>query len=123
MAKSIRVRKVLGGGMRQVGFMAATALYALDNNVERLAEDHQRASEISAILKNQSYVEKVELTETNIVIFYLNRNLSEEKFLNDLLLKDIKISNMGQGKLRIVTHLDYTSKMHEKFLDVLSNYN
>lgn len=120
MTKAMRVRKVLGGGMRQIGFMAAAGIYALDNHLERLAEDHKRASEIAEILSSQLYVKKVEPTETNIVIFYLANGISESGFMEYLLQKNITISNMGQGKLRIVTHLDYTSEMHKKFLEVLS---
>ncbi|MBT0608908.1 threonine aldolase family protein [Aequorivita echinoideorum] len=123
MKKAMRVRKVLGGGMRQIGFMAAAGLFALENNVERLAEDHKRASEIAEVLAQLEYVKKVEPTETNIVIFYLAVGISDEKFMEDLAQKNIRISNMGQGKLRIVTHLDYTQEMHERFLEVLKNYN
>jgi len=122
MKKAMRVRKVLGGGMRQIGFMAAAGIYALDNNMERLADDHKKASEISEVLTQQSYVKKVEPTETNIVIFYLSEEISEEKFIQDLAEKNIKISSMGQGKLRIVTHLDYTDEMHVKFLVILKAY-
>ena len=122
MKKAMRVRKVLGGGMRQIGFMAAAGIYALDNNVERLAEDHRKASEISEMLLKLPYVKKVEPTETNIVIFYLAEGISEEKFMDDLLQKNVKISAMGQGKLRIVTHLDYTDEMHGNFLEILKNY-
>jgi threonine aldolase len=112
----------LGGGMRQIGFMAAAGIYALDNHIERLADDHKKAAEISEVLAQQSYVKSVEQTETNIVIFYLSEGISEEKFMQDLLQKNIKISGMGQGKLRIVTHLDYTNEMHERFLEILKNY-
>ncbi|MEZ4882333.1 MAG: GntG family PLP-dependent aldolase [Flavobacteriaceae bacterium] len=122
MKKAMRVRKVLGGGMRQIGFMAAAGIYALENNMERLADDHKKALEISEMLLKQSYIKKVEPTETNIVIFYLSEGISGEKFIDDLLKKNIKISGMGQGKLRIVTHLDYTGTMHEKFLETLNNY-
>jgi threonine aldolase len=122
MQKAMRVRKVLGGGMRQIGFMAAAGIYALENHVQRLAEDHKKASEIAEILSKQPFVKKVEPTETNIVIFYLSEGIAEEKFIQDLLQKNIKISGMGQGKLRIVTHLDYTDEMHEKFLEILKNY-
>lgn len=119
MKKAIRVRKVLGGGMRQIGFMAAAGLYALENNIERLAEDHKKAAEIASVLAGQAYVKKVEPTETNIVIFYLSEKFSEEDFLKKLLQKNIKISTMGQGKLRVVTHLDYTDGMHQLFLETL----
>ncbi|KAA3619237.1 MAG: aminotransferase class I/II-fold pyridoxal phosphate-dependent enzyme [Flavobacterium sp.] len=122
MENAIRVRKVLGGGMRQVGFMAAAGIYALDNNINRLEEDHRRAKEISEVLKARPYINKVEPTETNIVIFYLADSLSEENFISDLQKKKILISNMGHGKLRVVTHLDYTEDMHAYFLEVLENY-
>src|SRR5690554_3749469 len=56
MKKAMRVRKVLGGGMRQIGFMAAAGIYALDNNLGRLAEDHKRASEIAEVLAKKSFV-------------------------------------------------------------------
>ena len=121
MKNAMRVRKVLGGGMRQVGYMAAAAIYALDNHVERLAEDQQRASEIAETLENRDYVREVEPVETNIVIFYLNQESDEESFLEQLENNRIRISNMGQGKLRIVTHLDYTRQMHQRFLEVLKN--
>jgi threonine aldolase len=123
MKKAMRTRKVLGGGMRQIGFMAAGGIYALDNHLDRLADDHKKASEISELLSKQSYIKKVEPTETNIVIFYLAEHISEEKFMDDLLQKNIKISSMGQEKLRIVTHLDYTDEMHDNFLKILNNYS
>lgn len=122
MEKAMRVRKVLGGGMRQIGFMTAAGLYALDNHFERLTEDHKKAWEIASCLAQQSYIKNVEQTETNIVIFYLSEGIPEEKFLKDLNKNHIRISTMGQGKLRIVTHLDYTDTMHEKFLQYLTDY-
>ncbi len=120
MVKAMRVRKVLGGGMRQIGFMAAAGIYALDNHMERLEEDHKRASEIANLLSQLAFVKKVEPTETNIVIFYLAESISEERFMDKLRHKNVKISTMGQGKLRIVTHLDYTEDRHHQFLDILT---
>ncbi len=119
MKNAIRVRKVLGGGMRQVGFMAAAGIFALDNNVDRLAGDHRRASEIGEVLGKQDYIKEVESVETNIVIFYLKDPTAEAEFLGRLNNEKIRISNMGQGKLRIVTHLDYTADMHHRFLALL----
>jgi len=121
MKNAIRIRKVLGGGMRQVGFMAAAGIYALDNHLEKLKKDNERALEISNFLKNQAYVKKVEPTETNIVIFYLKDADKESEFMNQLSEKNIRISNMGQGKLRIVTHLDYSEEMHQYFMETLQN--
>lgn len=119
MKNAMRVRKVLGGGMRQIGFMAAAGIYALDNHIDRLATDHKRAAEIGEVLQGQAYVKEVEPVETNIVIFYLQNSSDEEKFMKRLQKENIRISNMGQGKLRIVTHLDYSEEMHQKFTEVL----
>tara|TARA_R110002051_G_scaffold277424_1_gene338751 strand:+ start:1764 stop:2786 length:1023 start_codon:yes stop_codon:yes gene_type:complete len=120
MSKALRVRKVLGGGMRQAGFLAAAALYALDNNIERLAKDHKKAKEIGDVLTNLSFIKKVEPIETNIIIFEIKEEqLSAIDFLNKLIKNDVHIIGMGQGKLRIVTHLDYTDEMHHEFLGIL----
>jgi threonine aldolase len=122
MQRAIRIRKTLGGAMRQVGFLAAAGLYALDNHIERLAEDHKKATEIAEVLRKQDYIKYVEPTETNIVIFYLRDGLEIDKFLSDMRERNVEISTMGQGKLRMVTHLDYTQEMHEYFLGILTKY-
>ena len=111
IAKALRVRKLFGGAMRQAGFLAAAAIYALDNNVERLAEDHKRAKQIGSVLESCSYVQKVEPIETNIVIFYVNKEIDPMDFIAKMESKGILLISMGQGKLRIVTHLDFTEKM------------
>ena len=120
MDKALRVRKILGGGMRQAGYLAAAAVYALDHNIERLAEDHQKALEIGRILENLHFIRKVEPIETNIIIFEIDgKVITEEDFVSKLAEKEISIIGMGQGKLRIVTHMDYTDIMHDSFLTIL----
>ena len=120
MDKALRVRKILGGGMRQAGYLAAAAVYALDHNIERLAEDHQKALEIGRILENLHFIRKVEPIETNIIIFEIDEEvITEEDFVSKLAEKQISIIGMGQGKLRIVTHMDYTDIMHDSFLTTL----
>lgn len=117
---AIRIRKILGGGMRQAGFLAAAGIFALDNHIDRLAEDHQKAQEIGTLLQGLDFIKKVEPIETNIIIFELDESkLMEQEFLKRLAEQQISIIGMGQGKLRIVTHLDYNDKMHHKFLEVL----
>lgn len=119
MQNAIRVRKVLGGGMRQVGYMAAAGIYALDNHMDRLIEDHKKATEIGKVLQTLSFVKSVEPIDTNIIIFTIDRN--EEEFIAQMAEKNIHFYGMGQGKLRFVTHLDYTHQMHEYFInDVLT---
>lgn len=118
--KALRIRKIFGGGMRQAGFLAAAASYALDHHVKRLAEDHKKASEIGNVLEELPYIKRVEPIETNIIIFEIDENkMNSEAFVGKLKEKDIHIIGMGQGKLRIVTHMDYTIHMHQKLLDIL----
>ena len=119
ISQALRVRKVLGGGMRQVGYLAACGLYAIENNFKRLSEDHEKASEIEYVLNNISFVSTVEKVETNIVIFQLDPKINSDFFLKKLKDKGVSIISMGDNKLRIVTHLDYTTEMHKMFLNIL----
>lgn len=118
--KALRVRKILGGGMRQAGYLAAAGLYALDHHLARLEEDHRRAREIGQVLQTLSWVARVETVETNIIIFEVLPEIEPKSVLEMLASKGIKISHMGQGKLRMVTHLDYKQVMHEYVLETLS---
>ncbi|CAM4343084.1 low specificity L-threonine aldolase [Zobellia roscoffensis] len=118
--KALRIRKIFGGGMRQAGFLAAAGIYALDHHIERLAVDHQKAREIGEVLQSLTYIRNVECIETNIIIFEIDeRVMSGAIFVEKLKEKDVHIIGMGQGKLRIVTHLDYTSDMHNRFIKIL----
>ncbi|CDF81066.1 L-allo-threonine aldolase [Formosa agariphila KMM 3901] len=119
MTHALRIRKMLGGGMRQGGFLAAAGLYALDHNIDRLKDDHTKAKELSLILQSLHIVKHVEPTETNIVIFELAKDVNSEDFILKLKANNITISDMGQGKLRLVTHIDYTDNMHSKTLETL----
>ena len=121
MKGAIRIRKIFGGGMRQVGYLAAVGLYALDNNIDRLKEDHRKAKEIGEVLSSLSQVKIVEPLETNIIIFELNDNVNENAFVQKLADNNIHIIGMGGGKLRMVTHLDYTDVMHDKFLSIIKD--
>ncbi|RYH74647.1 aminotransferase class I/II-fold pyridoxal phosphate-dependent enzyme [Flavobacteriaceae bacterium 144Ye] len=121
MKNAVRIRKVFGGNMRQVGYLAAAGLYALENNINRLKDDHSKAKDIETVLKTLPFIQSVEPVETNIIIFELQKGISESAFVQKLDDNGIKIIGMGSGKLRIVTHLDYTNVMHDKFLSVLRN--
>lgn len=119
MKRALRVRKILGGGMRQAGYLAAAGLYALQNNVGRLEEDHRRAKQLADFLKQLPWVESVEPVETNILIFAIKPHLDETALIEKLKQKNIHISSLGRGKLRIVTHLDYKEVMHQYVLETL----
>lgn len=104
-----RIRKRFGGGMRQAGYLAAAGIYALENHIERLAEDREKAQVLKSALEKCSWVDRIEPVETNIVIFYLKEGMSQEAFMNTLKENGILAVSMGQGKLRFVTHLDINS--------------
>ncbi|WP_343592024.1 GntG family PLP-dependent aldolase [Flavobacterium sp.] len=120
--RALRIRKILGGGMRQVGYLAAAGLYALAHNIERLAEDHRRAKEIAKILSTKPWIASIEPVETNILIFSLAEGYSDQLLIEKLKQKNILISSLGHNKLRIVTHLDYKEVMHTYVLETLSKF-
>ena len=119
IAKALRIRKLFGGAMRQTGFLAAAAIYALDHHVERLADDHLKAKELGRVLQEAAYVTKVEPIETNIIIFYVDEKIGATHFIEKMKDKNILLTPMGEGRIRIVTHLDYTDEMHEILLKEL----
>ncbi len=109
--KARKVRKVFGGGMRQTGYIAAAGIYALDNNVARLKEDHKRAKELEKILKQLSYIDNILPVDTNILIFDLNKKINSADFEKKLLDNNIKAAAFGKQTVRFVTHLDFTDDM------------
>ena len=121
IAQALRVRKLFGGAMRQVGYLAAAGIYALDNHIERLAIDHNRAKILGRTLQNCAFVKNVEPIETNIVIFNVVETISEEAFISRLNDAGIGLISMGQGKLRMVTHIDFTEEMLESVVHTLEN--
>lgn len=104
--KARRIRKVFGGGMRQVGILAAGGLYALHNNIERIKEDHRRAKKIEQHIIQANWIESVIPVETNIVVAHL-KNISETDAVEKLSKSGIKCVAFGKGRIRFVTHLDF----------------
>lgn len=112
--KARRVRKVFGGGMRQAGFLAAAGIYALQNNVARLAEDHAHAKQIAAAIEKRDFVKKVLPVETNIIIFELNDSISAPALVSKLKEHDILGYAISPNRVRLVVHLDISKEMVEK---------
>ena len=115
-----RIRKVLGGGMRQAGFLAAAGIYALDNHIGRLSEDHERAKKLALALRDKAYVEKVLPVDTNIVIFTLSNSKLAADFVNKLREVGILAVTFGKHDVRFVTHLDFDDQQLEKCIDILN---
>ncbi len=119
IADARRVRKAMGGGMRQAGYLAAAGLYALQHHVERLAEDHRHARLLAATLAELPYVTHIRPVETNIVIFDLAPQYTPAAFLDFLQQQGIKASAFGPQTIRFVTHLDVSTEMVEEAIGVL----
>ncbi len=106
--KAKRVRKRLGGGWRQAGYLAAAGIYALDHNINRLKEDHTRASIIGETMAKLPEVENVLPVDTNIVILNLNHKILAADYVQQLNAKGIRATTFGKHQVRFVTHLDFT---------------
>lgn len=117
--KARRVRKVMGGGMRQAGYLAAAGIYALDHHVQRLKADNDRAKRIGAVLQQLPYVESVRPVMTNILIFDVKAPYTAASYLEKLAEKGIKATAFGPQTVRFVTHLDFTEPMLEETLKVI----
>lgn len=110
-----RFRKVMGGGWRQAGFLAAAGIYALDNNIERLSDDHRRAKAIGQMLSGKNFVKSVYPVTTNIVIFELSGDILAKDFVAAMAGKGIHCVTFGKHLVRFVTHLDFTDDQLEIF--------
>lgn len=120
--KARRVRKVLGGGMRQAGYLAAAGIYALDNHVSRLKEDHAKARKLGEVLDKLPWVVKVSPVATNIVIFHLIPSLNNKEVLAKLTKAGIGGVLFGPGQIRLVTHLDFSDEQLEDAIDILQRF-
>lgn len=105
-----RYRKLMGGGWRQAGYLAAAGIYALDHHVERLKEDHERARIISSNLKSYSFVADVQPVESNIIIFQTHNTVPAKSIVEKLAQKNVKCIAISSHQIRLVTHLDFTDE-------------
>ncbi|MBI3457243.1 MAG: aminotransferase class I/II-fold pyridoxal phosphate-dependent enzyme [Candidatus Rokubacteria bacterium] len=107
ITRARRMRKLLGGGMRQVGVLAAAGLIALDKMVERLAEDHANARRLAEGLAGLPHI-KIDLSrvQTNIVIFHVDRPGGTAELVEGSKARKVKIHAIGPASIRCVTHKD-----------------
>ena len=112
--KALRVRKFMGGGMRQAGYLAAAGIYALENNVVRLKEDHSKAKLIMNSINKCSFVQEIYPAETNIIIFKVKPEFRVSEILKDLKYEGILGSAFGPNDIRFVTHLDISESQTEE---------
>jgi threonine aldolase len=117
-----RVRKVMGGGMRQAGFLAAAGTYALENQVNRLAVDHRLASLLGSSLEQLNWVDSVLPVDTNIVIFTVNELISVKEVSEYLVAHNIRVLAMSSTQIRMVTHIDVTAEMVDFVIEKLNHF-
>ena len=119
--KARRIRKVFGGGMRQAGIIAAGGIYALENNVERLAEDHLHAKQLAIALSEKDFVGEMLPVETNIMIFEVKGRFTAQELSNKLKEENILTIAISPTQVRIVVHLDISAEMIERTLQVIKS--
>ena len=117
--KARRVRKVFGGGMRQGGYLAAACIYALENNVERLQDDHNHAKQLAAVLRNKDFAGIISPVETNILIFEVKGKYTPVTFAEYLKQHNVLCMPISPTQVRMVTHLDVTKEMVQKLVDII----
>ncbi|MBL7824191.1 MAG: aminotransferase class I/II-fold pyridoxal phosphate-dependent enzyme [Saprospiraceae bacterium] len=115
-----RIRKAMGGGMRQVGILAAAGIYALDHHLEKLVTDHVHAKKIEETLLKQSYISKVIPVQTNIIIFDLAEHISTDLFIKTMRDHEINCTGFGKRSIRLVTHLDISESMVQEVCETLN---
>ena len=118
--KARRIRKVFGGGMRQAGFIAAAGIYALQNNIDRLSEDHYHASQIARAIYKKEFVKQILPVETNIIIFELNESIYAPGLVAKLKEHDILGYAISPNRVRLVVHLDISKEMVNKTIEVFN---
>ena len=118
--KARRIRKVFGGGMRQAGYLAAAGIYALENNIERLALDHRHAQQIVAALKETDFIGDMYPVETNIIIFEVTGKYSAQSLTEKLKENNILAMAISATQIRMVLHLDVTEEMVKETISVIA---
>ena len=118
-----KIRKALGGGMRQAGIIASAGIYSFNHMIDRLEEDHESAQILAKKLsKIKNLFVDLGLVKTNIVFIYLKHNrLSDEEFLFQLKENNIKIDYKGNRKFRLVTHHDFKKNEIDTVVSTMSN--
>lgn len=118
IVKARRIRKIFGGGMRQAGYLAAAGIFALDNNIERLAEDHLHAKRLAEALSKKDFIGEIFPVETNIVIFEVKGRYTAKELTATLKQQGILSIPIAPTQVRFVTHLDVSTTMIEEAIQV-----
>lgn len=120
ITKAHKFRKILGGGMRQAGILAAAAIYALENNIQRLKDDHKNAKYFAGEIAKLPYIDlDINSVQTNIVVY---RTTTDANALREALeLKGLLVTNEGSERMRAVFHLDVSREQTEKAIEIFKS--
>lgn len=115
-----KFRKILGGGMRQAGILAAAAIYALDNNIERLKDDHSNAKYFAEEISKLPFIDlDIKSVQTNIVVY---KTTTDANALREVLEeKGLLVTNEGAERMRAVFHLDVSREQTEKAVKIFKS--
>ena len=107
--------------MRQAGFLAAAGIYALQNNIERLADDHLHTKQIADALSKKDFVSEVLPVETNIIVADLKGRLNPDSFVEAMRINDVLVMNISAHQIRMVVHLDVSKEMVNKIVATIKS--
>ncbi len=122
ISKAKRVRKVFGGGMRQAGYVAAAGIYALENNIQRLKDDHAQTKAVAEVLKQQTWVVSILPVETNIIIFQVSTPELADRFQQHLTQHQVLANKVASDALRFVFHLDISPEQTENLMSLIKHF-
>lgn len=115
-----RVRKLFGGGMRQAGFMAAAASYALDHHIDRLQVDHQHARQLATALEKKDFIGTILPVETNLLIFEVKGRFTAATLMDTLKHYGVHCLAISSTQIRMVTHLGISTAMVDRLIQLIN---
>jgi threonine aldolase len=119
VAEARRVRKMLGGGMRQAGVIAAAGIYALQHNVERIADDHENARAIAEALAGTKWAEVNPKDVATNMVYFRTPGRDAAKVVEQLETQGIRSGSTGPDQIRFVTHLDVSREDTTRIVRIL----
>jgi threonine aldolase len=120
--KALKWRKIFGGGMRQAGIIAAAGIYAIDNNLGLIAEDHKNAKSFAISISEINGIScDVTRVETNIVVFNLAKYINPDIFVNECKRRGLLLSSIGGTAIRVVFHLQINNQMTENSVNMIQD--
>jgi threonine aldolase len=118
--KALKWRKILGGGMRQAGILAAAGIYALENNLALIEGDHKNAKRFAKAIAEMDMIEcDIDSVQTNMVVFKLDDNIKDNIFVDECRERGLLLSAIGNNNIRIVFHFQINENMADNALDII----